>query len=105
MAQEEENFYINVVTIRDGKPSVEILSRNMHSDFIDDLVEFYEDNGNTITDRTYTITRKGVGPKTTWKLKEAKDDDIDVEGLEPWALDEYAVKHVAYEDQEGILST
>lgn len=97
--RKKENFYINVAVVRDGKPTVEILSRNMHSDFVDDLVELYEDNDETITDRSYTITRRGQGAKTTWKIKEAKED-INIDGLQPWNLEEYAVRKVAYDDQK-----
>lgn len=94
-----ENFYINVAVDRgDGKPAVEILSRNLHSSFVDDLSDEYDDNDNSITDKTFTITRRGSGTDTKWKLKESKDE-LDVTGLEPWDLDTYAVRDIPYENQ------
>lgn len=94
-----ENFYINVAVDRgDGKPSVEILSRNLHSPFIDDLGDENDAHENSITNATYTITRRGKGTDTTWKLREAKEE-LDVEGLELWDLHTYARRDIPYEKQ------
>ncbi len=98
--RKRENFYINVAVDRGGsKPEVEIMSRNLHSDFVDELVEFAEDNENSISDTTFEITRKGSGPQTKWKLKPSKTQELNVDGLEIWKLDEYAVRHIPYEEQ------
>lgn len=94
-----ENFYINVAVKRGNQTQVEILSRNMHSQFIGDLVEEYElSNGEGITGKTYTITRKGSGPQTTWRLREASEQ-LSIDGLQPWDLKEYAVRSVSYDKQ------
>ncbi len=96
----KENFYINVATVgADGKVEAQILSRNMYSEFVEDLVEAYEDSdGEGITGRTFTITRKGTGAQTKWKLKEVKED-LDVSGVEPWNLNEHAVRNIPYDQQ------
>ena len=96
----KENFYINVAVDRGGdKPSVEILSRNLHSSFVDDLGDECDDNENSITDKTWTIIRKGAGTDTKWKLKESKED-LDVSGLEVWDLDVYVPRNIPYEKQK-----
>lgn len=95
-----ENFYINVAVDRgDGKPSVEILSRNLHSTFIDDLGDENDAHENSITNATYTITRRGAGTDTVWKLRESKTE-LDVDGLELWDLDTHAKRHIPYENQK-----
>lgn len=102
--RKRENFYINVAVDRgDGKPTVEILTRSMHSPFVEDLIEFYEENEpNNITADTYAIKRTGSGPTTAWKIKKVTDPEkqIDVSGLTPWPLEEYAVRHIPYEQQK-----
>ena len=95
-----ENFYINVATKgADGKVEAQILSRNMYSEFVEDLVEFYEDSdGEGITGKTFSITRKGSGAQTKWKLKQV-NEDLDLDGVEPWNLDEHALRKIPYENQ------
>lgn len=96
----KENFYINVATVgAEGKVEAQILSRNMYSEFVEDLVEAYEDSeGEGITGKTFTITRKGTGAQTKWKLKEAKEE-LDVSGVEPWNLNEHAIRNIPYDQQ------
>lgn len=97
-----ENFYINVAVDRgDQKPVVEILSRGLYSTFVDDLVEAYDDSdGAGISGKTFTISRKGSGPATVWKLKESTKVDLDVSGLQPWDLETYAIRKIPYSEQE-----
>ena len=94
-----ENFYINVAVDRgDAKPSVEILSRNLYSSFVEDLSDENDEHDNSITNATYTIKRTGTGKDTAWKLRESKEE-LDIEGLEPWDLKTHAVRHIPYEKQ------
>ncbi len=100
----KENFYINVAVDRGGdKPSVEIMSRNLHSTFVDDLSDENDDNENSITDKTWTISRKGAGTETKWKLRESKED-LDVSGLELWDLNHYVPRDIPYEKQKEWFS-
>lgn len=98
---QKENFYINVATYNDsGELEVQILSRSIHSPFIQDLIELYQDsNGVGITGQTYEIQRRGSGPQTTWRIKPV-NEDMDVSGLEIWDLEKTAVRHIPYEQQE-----
>lgn len=95
----QHNFYINLAVETPNGPEVQIFSRKLHSNFVRDLAEIFEDEG-TITDRAYVISRRGSGPQTELRIKEAKGKDIDISGLEPWNLEEYAVRHIPYEEQE-----
>lgn len=96
----QHNFYINVAVDTTSGPDVQILSRKLHSNFIRDLAEIFEEEGG-ITARPFAITRRGSGPQTELRIKLAKDNlDFDTTGLEPWNLAEYAVRNVSYEEQE-----
>lgn len=96
----QQNFYINVAVETPEGPKVQILSRKLNSNFVKDLVEIFEDEGG-ITGIPFVITRRGNGPQTEIRIKKAKSDqDFDVTGLEPWNLDEYAVRKVPYDQQE-----
>jgi len=97
-----ENFYINVaVETKDGVEA-QILSRSLHSPFVQDLIELYEDDlPDGITGVPIQITRRGTGASTVWKLKVmTKDEDFDVSGVEPWDLRKSAVRHIPYEKQQ-----
>lgn len=97
-----ENFYINVAVLNEqtGEASVKILSRNIHNEFVTDLVELYEENDGTITEGVYTITRRGAGTQTTWRIKRAPDSaEFSTDSLIPWDLKAHAVRHVPYEKQ------
>lgn len=96
----QQNFYINVAVETAEGPKVQILSRKLNSNFVKDLVEIFEDEGG-ITGQTFVISRRGTGPQTELRLKPAKGDkDFDISGLEPWNLEEYAVRHIPYDQQE-----
>lgn len=96
----QQNFYINLAVDTPDGPEVQIFSRKLNSNFVKDLVEIFEEDGG-ITGQPFTITRRGSGPQTELRIKPAKaDKDFDVSGLEPWKLDEYAVRHVPYDEQE-----
>lgn len=97
-----ENFYINVaVETKDGVEA-QILTRSLHSPFVQDLIELYEDDlPDGITGVPIQITRRGTGATTVWKLKVLdKDADFDVNGIEPWDLEKNAVRHIPYEKQQ-----
>lgn len=96
----QQNFYINVAVDTPEGPKVQIFSRKLNSNFVKDLVEIFEDEGG-ITAQTYVITRRGSGPQTELRIKAAKPGmEFDVSGLEPWNLEEYAVRHIPYDEQE-----
>lgn len=99
--RKQENFYITVAVDRgQAKPSVEILSRGIHSEFVDDLVEAYNDSdGVGITGKVFKIS-KGSSKSASWRIKETKDDPLDVAGLVPYDLERDAVRHVPYEQQK-----
>lgn len=95
-----ENFYINVAVKRPGGVQAEILSRNLNSQFVKDLVrEYTRSKGKGITGKTFEIQRTGTGPQTQWRLYDA-EEDLDVTGVEPWNLNEYAVRHIPYDEQK-----
>lgn len=94
-----EFFYINVAVVEDGKVVPKIIQRNITNQFVADLIEEYEDSdGRGITGQTYAIKRVGEGTSTQWRIKPV-DAEMDVTGVVPWKLDEYAVKYVPYEKQ------
>lgn len=97
----QEKFYINVaVKLPDGSVEAQILERNLYSMFVEDLTEIYDDSeGVGITGRTFTITRRGEGNQTVWKIKESSEE-LDISGVEPWVLTEYAVRKVPYAQQK-----
>lgn len=102
--KKKENFYITVAVDRGKKePSVEILSRGIHSEFVDDLVELDSDSdGVGITGRTFLI-KKGNTKSSPWRIKEVKDD-MDVSGLVPYDLARDAVRHVPYAQQKDFYA-
>lgn len=96
----QQNFYINVAVDTPEGPKVQIFSRKLNSNFVKDLVEIFQDEGG-ITGQTYIISRRGSGPQTELRIKPAKAGmEFDVSGLEPWNLEEYAVRHIPYDEQE-----
>jgi len=93
-------FYINVAVEEDGVIVPKIVQRNLSNQFVADLIEEYEDGGFVgITGQTYAIKRVGEGTSTQWRIK-AVSDEMDVSGVQPWDLNEHAVKYVPYEKQE-----
>lgn len=100
---QKKNFYINVL-VQHGteKPEVQIMSRNMFSSFIDDLVELEADSeGRGITAATYLIKRTGSGPQTLWKIKESRDEELDDSTSQVFNLEEYAIRKVTYDEQRA----
>lgn len=96
----QQNFYINVAVDTADGPVVHIMSRKLNSNFVKDLVEIYEDEGG-ITSQPFVITRRGSGPQTELRIKLGKPEhDFDVSSLEPWNLEEHAVRHIPYDEQE-----
>lgn len=96
-------FYINVAVEEDGKVVPKIAQRNLSNQFVADLIEYYEEDSDFegITGTTFWIKRTGEGTNTQWRLKVAKpEDELDVSGVQPWDLNEYAVRHVPYDEQE-----
>lgn len=106
--KQKEFFYITVLVERDGKVQTEIIQRNLHSAFVADLLEIHDDEG-TLTDRTYTIKKRGTGTQTQWVIKPAKEQ-IDVGDHKAYDLDSVALRHIPYDQQpaffgEGKVST
>lgn len=96
----QQNFYINVAVNGPDGPEAQILSRKLNSGFVKDLVELYTDEGG-ITTQAYVISRRGTGAQTEWRIKPAKSgDDVDISNVTPWNLEEYAVRHVPFDEQE-----
>ena len=97
-----ENFYINVAVETPEGVQAQILTRSLHSPFVQDLIELYEDDlPDGITGVPIQITRRGTGASTVWKLKVmSKEDDFDVTGVEPWDLNKNAVRHIPYDKQK-----
>lgn len=97
-----QNFYINVAVDGENGPEAQILSRSLNSGFVKDLVEIFEDEGG-ITDQPYIISRRGTKAQTEWRIKPAKKgEDVDISGITPWDLNEYAVRRIPYEEQEAF---
>lgn len=97
----QENFYISVAVDRgDDKPVVEILSKNAHNEFVDEIVDFfYEDPDNQrLTGRTFII-KKGGQKNSPLTIREDTKTDMDVSGLVPYDLARDAVRRVSYDDQ------
>lgn len=97
-----ENFYINVAVQTPDGVEAQILTRSLHSPFVQELIEIYEDDlPDGITGVPIQIKRSGTGPQTTWRIKIlGKEDDFDVSGVEPWDLSKSAVRHVTYDKQQ-----
>ena len=94
------NFYINVAVEQDGEVEAQILSRNLTNQFVADLIEEYEESdGVGITGQTYLLKRVGTGTNTQWRIKKS-NEPMDLSGVEPWNLEENAVRYVPYEKQE-----
>lgn len=102
----KENFYINVACeTKSGEVEPAILSRPIGSEFVENLIDIYEESdGKGITDKTYWLEKRGLGPKTRWKLTKVKDPDeqISLDGIEPFNLEECAVIRVPYAEQEAF---
>ena len=99
--RKRENFYITVAVDRgDKKPSVEILSRGINNDFVDELVAMYKDDPDNpgITGRTFII-KKGSTKNSPWTITEAPKIEMDVSGLVPYDLARDAVRRISYENQ------
>jgi len=101
--KKRENFYITVAAQRDpnGKPVVEILSRNIHNDLVDAITDYYyEDPDNQrITGRTFKI-KKGGQKNSPLTISEAPKVEMDVSGLVPYDLARDAVRRISYENQK-----
>lgn len=97
-----ENFYINVAVQTPEGVQAQIMSRSLHSQVVQDLIELYEDDlPDGITGVPIQIARRGTGATTVWKLKVMdKDHDFDTDGVEPWDLKTHAVRHIPYEKQQ-----
>jgi hypothetical protein len=96
--KKKENLYITVAVDRGKRePSVEILSRGIHSEFVDDLMDMDSEEG--ITGRTFAI-KKGSSKSSPWRIKELVGEEMDVDGLVPYDLARDAVRHVPYDEQK-----
>lgn len=95
----QENFYISVAVDRGKGPQVEILSKGVNSDFVDELVSMYEDDPDNpgITGRTFQI-KKGSSKTSPWTIREVKTE-MDVSDLVPYDLARDAVRRVSYDSQ------
>lgn len=95
----KENFYITVaVDNGTDTPDVRILTRGVYSEFVDELMEYFEEHG-TIMGQVFEI-KKGREQTSPWQIKEGKGEPLNVDGLVPYDLARQAVKHIKYEDQE-----
>lgn len=97
-----ENFYINVAVQTENGVEAQILTRSLHSPFVQDLIELYEEDlPDGITGVPIQIARRGTGASTVWKVKVmSQEDDFDVSGVEPWDLKKNAVRDIPYEKQQ-----
>lgn len=96
----QQNFYINLAVQTADGVEAQIFSRKLNSGFVKDLVEIFEEEGG-ITGAPYVISRRGTGPQTELRIKPAKaDKDFDISGVTPWDLNEYAVRHIPFDEQE-----
>lgn len=96
----QQNFYINLAVETPEGVEAQIFSRKLNSGFVKDLVEIFEEEGG-ITGIPFVISRRGTGPQTELRIKQAKPDkDFDISGVTPWDLNEYAVRHVPFDEQE-----
>lgn len=107
------NLYINVLaryTDTNTGEEVEkvfVLQRKRsNQSFVDDLIDYAIDDG-YITNRLFTLRRKGVGTQTAYSIKPAKgkageDAGINPEDYEVFDLDAL-IRQVDYEDQAQAL--
>ena len=100
---QKKNFYTwALVDYSDGEgPQPVVVSRSFGSPFVDDLIDFVqEDENNQITDKMFKVTKSGAKKETRWKLREAKGvdlyDDTDVELPD---LEQSVLRFIPYEDQ------
>lgn len=94
-------FYINVAVEEEGEIVPKIIQRKLSNQFVADLIEIYEDSDfEGITGKVFAIKRVGEGTSTQWRIKELKNETMDVSGVEPWDLEEHAVKYIPYEKQQ-----
>lgn len=96
--RQRSNLYINFAAVVDGELKVFVVARNANSTFAKSLIQETVDEG-SITDANYRITKTGTGTKTEWLLKRVKGEPIDVSSVEPWDLDEVALREVEYAKQ------
>jgi hypothetical protein len=103
-------LYINVL-VDDGKtePYPAILSRafSTKGSIANDLraIAADEDFDNSITDKTFKLTRNGTGKKTSYSLQQLpKAKKVNVEDYDLWDLSQ-AVFHVDPEKQERYYTT
>lgn len=94
----KDNFYVTVAVDRgQAKPSVEILTRGVFSEFVEDLMEYFEEHG-TIMGSVFVV-KKGREQTSPWRIQPG-NGELDVEGLKPFDLARQAVKHIPYEQQK-----
>lgn len=99
--RKRENFYITVAVDRgEDKPSVEILSRNINNDLVDEITSYYYDDPDNkrITGRTFQI-KKGNQKNSPLQIREVPNAEMDTAGLVPYDLARDAVRRVSYENQ------
>lgn len=67
------------------------------------LIQTYASSNGGISGNEWRVTRSGTGKDTNYILIPGAADatPFDWSGYEPWDLDEYAVRRVAYSDQEA----
>jgi len=98
------NLYINALVRRaDGTEEVVVLQRKRSDQsFVDDLIDMAGDDG-FISNRLFTLARKGTGFKTKYVLTH-KDEDagVDVESYELFDLNN-VIREVPYAQQAAAL--
>jgi hypothetical protein len=67
------------------------------------LIQTYASTNGGITGNSWRVTRSGTGKDTNYILIPGLPDTepYDWTGLEPYDLDEYAVRRIPYSDQEA----
>jgi hypothetical protein len=102
-------LYANVLVDPTGKEEdryVAILSQGFGPKGVaEDIVNLALSAG-AITDRSFTLSRKGTGRDTSWSLVPSlkEDAEFDPEAYEVYDLGKIAVREVAYEDQEEFFN-
>lgn len=94
-----QNLYVDVLAdFGDGDKKHLLIQRNANSSFAEELIDEAVES-NTITDKVFRIKKMGSGTKTSWSLKKTDQDPFDLTGVEPYNLEEVALRRIPYEKQ------
>jgi hypothetical protein len=104
----KSRLYINVlVKPSDGsEPYVAVMSQGFGDKAVgNDIISAATTNG-AITDRSWTLKRKGLGRDTSWDLTPSfkEDPDFDPEAYEVYDLKRVAVREVPYAEQADFFN-